>query len=201
MERQMEFKQTNHVILLIAISFILSAVLFFVSWMFPLQIVDGIPVMSDEIIFLGRIQSALYILGSTAFSIYLSEQKKTMVAIGFAMLSIAYGVIFVLYLISFNTKEDLQSAYQLFMGSMNLLLPAFIIIALSAEFKWYLNLAGLLGCCFYLAENIYYHYSNSFNQTMMIIDGTGQIIFNLQAIGWGLQLILILRKEKKILNS
>ncbi|MEP6794944.1 MAG: hypothetical protein ABJB16_11500 [Saprospiraceae bacterium] len=64
----------------------------------------------------------------------MAEEKKTIPAIGFAMMSIAQGVIFVTYAIAPSNAKGLEEIYRIFMSSMFLLIPSMILIAFLLPF-------------------------------------------------------------------
>lgn len=159
------------------------------------------PVISQTMLTLGQIGTALLILGCVAMGIKLADERKIIHSIGFTMMSVAQGVIFVLYLISYNGHEKLDEAFRIFSASLYLLIPSMVLIALYAEFPLWVRMLGLSGCIPYIIENILFALSGKFNETIMLVDGIGNILMNLTVLCWGIFVLLNMKKELKELNS
>ncbi len=155
------------------------------------------PTIPQTMLTLGQIGTAFLILGCVALGIKLADEKKIIHSIGFTMMSVAQGVIFVLYLISYNGHEKLEEAYRIFSASLYLLIPSMILIAIYSEFPLWLRLLGLAGCIPYIVENITFSVTGSFNQTIMTIDGIGNILMNLTVLCWGIFVLRNMKKELK----
>lgn len=182
---------------MIAIAFFISSLSFVISIFFPPQLINGVISMTPILIFLGRMQSAMFIVASTAFSIWLAEKKETIGAIGFGLLSIAYGIVLVLYIISINSTEDLNEAFQLFSGSMFIMIPGYLVLLMFKRFKLWMRIIGLMICCFYLAENLCYLFNGSYNKYMMMIDAGGNMLTNFLSFMWAMSLVKEIRTAKQ----
>ena len=185
-----EQKKILHLGWLIAGGFFLSVASFACAFFFPVDFSTDPPTFHPMIMVLGQMQTAFYILGCTGLGIKLAEEKKTIPSIGFTMMSIAQGVIFVLYLISVNSHEKVEEAFKMFSASLFLLIPSMILIAFYSEFPRWLNIAGILACVPYLVENIIFSFTRHITMTSTMIDLTGNTMFNIVAVCWG---IIVLR--------
>lgn len=188
--------QQQQILKLVCLSFILSAICFATSIFFPPKQMGEVVVMGTVLVFLARMQTAFFIIGTTAYSILLAEKKQTIGAVSFALLSITDGVIFVLYLVSYRNEEDMREAFQLFSGSMFLMIPSYIILCMYNRFGWWIRIMGLLGCFAFAAENISFAVEGHYQTYMMWIDGTGNILLNITTLCWGIVLMKEIRNQK-----
>ena len=126
-----------------------------------------------------------FILGCTALAIKLAEEKQTMASIGFTMMAIAQGVIFVLYVISPEpSKENLDELYKLFAASLFLLIPSMLLIALYSPFPKGVNILGLLAIIPWVIENILYAISHKMTDIQGLFEFLGQLMLNITVAGW-----------------
>ncbi len=191
-------KQTLHLAWTISIAFFLSNLAFLSSLFFiPTMGADGKPVVTPIAITLGEIQTAMMILGCVALGIKLSEEKKTIPSIGFTMMSITQGVIFITYTISYSSHEGIEEVFKVYMSSMFLLVPSMILIAFYSDFPKWLNIIGVLACVPLLIENISYAITGELTQKQMNLDGIGQILFTITAFFWGMRTIRNAKQELK----
>lgn len=159
------------------------------------------PLISQIMLTLGQIQTSLLILGCVAMGTKLADEKKIIHSIGFTMMSVAQGVIFVLYLISFNGHEKLAEAYRIFSASLYLLIPSLLLIGIYTEFPFWLRILGVLSCIPYIIENIMFSQTGAFNESIMIIDGVGNILMNLTVLLWGIFVLKNMKREIKDLQN
>ena len=197
-----EAKKIKHVAWVIAAGFFGSVIAFIASWFFPPDFSTHPPTYDPWMMRLGQMQTALYILGCTGLGLKLAEEKKTLPSIGFTMMAIAQGVIFVLYLISSAPTEDqMHEAYKMFSASLFLLIPSMILIAFYSEFPRWLNILGILSCIPYIIENILYSTYHEFNDTIMNVDGVGLVLTNIVAVSWGILILRNVKNEIARMNS
>jgi len=158
------------------------------------------PVMPQLMLTLGQVGTSLLILGCVTYAIKLVEDRNPLAAIGFTMLSIAQGVIFVLYLMSYNGREKFDEAYRMFSASLYLLIPSLVLIALYSGFRWWLRLLGIVACIPYVTENILFHLQGKFTPAIMNIDGAGNVLFNIVFLLWGIAVLRDTSRELKLLK-
>lgn len=195
-------KRTMHIAWTIASGFFLSNIAFIATMFFiPTMGSDGKPIVQPIIMTLGEIQTAMLILGCVALGIKLSEEKKTLPSIGFTMMSITQGVIFITYTVSINSHEGIEEIYRVFMSSMFLLIPSMILIAFYSDFPKWLNILGVVACIPLLIENIGFAYTGKLSEGLINMDGFGQLLFSITAFFWGLRTIKNARKEIKSEDS
>lgn len=191
-------KRTLHLAWTIATAFFLSNLAFLMTIFFiPTMGVDGKPIVQPITMTLGEIQTAMLILGCVALGIKLTEEKKTMPSIGFTMMSITQGVIFITYTISLSSNEGLEEVFKVYMSSMFLLIPSMILIAFYSDFPKWLNLLGVAACVPLLIENIGFAATGKLSEWMMNLDGIGQLLFSITAFFWGWQTIRNAKREIK----
>lgn len=187
-------RQIKHLAWVIAGGFIGSVALFIFGLFFPPELIDGNMKIPPFSIFLGLLQTTLFILGCVAFGVKLAEEKKTLPAIGYTMLSIAYGVMFVIYLTITGSKETLDEAFRLFSGCMFLIIPSMILIAFYSSFPRWLNIIGVVSVVPYVIENILFVVYNKATEAGMLSDVIGQFLVNITSLSWG---IIILKNAKR----
>jgi hypothetical protein len=189
-------KRTLHLAWIIASGFFFSNLAYFLTMFFlPTTGSDGQLVVSPMAMTLGEMQTAGYILGCVALGIKLSEERKTIPSIGFTMMSIAQGVIFITYTISIASHEGLEEIFRVYMSSMFLLIPSMILIAFYSDFPKWLNILGVLACLPLLCENLIYAITSEFTGLLMILDGIGQLMFAVTALFWALRTLKNSKKE------
>ena len=194
-------KRVIHLAWTIAAGFFISNLAFIVAMFFvPTMDKDGMPVVAPVAMTLGEIQTAMLILGCVAMGIKLTEDKKTIPSIGFTMMSIAQGVIFITYTMSIGSHESIEEIYRVFMSSMYLLIPSMILIAFYSDFPRWLNILGVIACIPMLVENIGFAIAGKISLWMMNADGIGQLLFSVTAFFWGLHTVRNARKEIKLNN-
>jgi len=192
--------QHQHLANIAAIGFFATVIFFICSLIFaPFpDFTKEIPVISDVMLTFGQISTSFFILGCVTYGVKMVEEKNPLAAVGFTMLSIAQGVIFVLYLLSYSGHEKFEEAYRMFSASLYMLTISYLIIALYAPFKLWLRILGIASCIPYITENIMYHLEHKFTETTMQIDGVGNMLFMLVTFCWG---IVILKLEKNPKHS
>lgn len=191
-------RQALHLAWTIATAFFLSNLTFAVSMFFmPALGEDGKPVMHPFAATLGEVQTAMLILGCVAMGIKLSEDKKTLPSIGFTMMSIAQGIIFIIYTISLTSHDDLEEVYRVYTSSMYLLVPSMILIAFYSDFPKWLNILGVIACVPMIVENIGFAVAGRLSLWMMNLDGIAQMLLAITAFFWGLLTIRNARRELK----
>jgi hypothetical protein len=200
---QYSIKVRWHLALISSFGFIGTVLLFIATGIFsPMpDFTQDPPLIPQLMLTFGQAGTSLLILGCVAYAIKLVEDKRPLAAIGFSMLSIAQGVIFVLYLISYNGVEKFAEAYRMFSASLYLLIPSLIIIAIYSGFPLWLRLLGVVACIPYVIENVMFHYTEKFTLAIMIVDAIGNVLFNLVFLLWGIVVIRVTRKELKTANS
>lgn len=179
-------KQEKHLRWLIAGSFFASVLAGIISWFFPPDFSVEPPKISEISMLLGHLQTAFVILGSTALGIKLTEERQTIASIGFTMMAIAQGVVFVLYVVSPEpSKENLDEVYKLFTASLFLLIPSMLLISFYSTFPRWLNVFGVLALVPWTIENIIYYSSHQMSITIGTVDFTGQLMMNITVFCWG----------------
>lgn len=198
-----EKQKIKHVTWITAIGFIGSALTFVLTiFVAPLPDFSGeLPIISPVMLTLGQMGTALLIIGCVAYGIKMAEERKTIHAIGFTSMSVAQGILFVLYLISYNGHEKFEEAYRMFSASLYLLIPSMLLIAIYSEFPKWLRLLGAVACIPYTIENIMFSFTGKFDETIMMIDGVGNMLFNFIYICWGIYILKNLKKELRELKS
>lgn len=192
-------KKSLHLAWTIGGAFSVSAFAFLLtSFFIPTVTSDGKVIMPAITVLLSEIQISMMILGCVAMGIKLSEEKKTIPSIGFTMLSIAEGVIFITYTISVNSNENMEELYRVFMSSMFLLIPSLILIAFYSEFPRWLNILGLVAGIPMLIENILFAINKEVTQILIMLDGTGLFFMSVTAFFWGLITIRNAKREYKL---
>jgi hypothetical protein len=195
-------KRILHLAWTIAVAFFLSNLAFVMAMFFiPTMGADGKPVVMPITMTLGEIQTAMLILGCVALGIKLSEERKTMPSIGFTMMSITQGVIFITYTISLSSHEGLEEVFKVYMSSMFLLIPSMILIAFYSDFPKWLNILGVVACVPLLIENIGYAITGELTQSLMNLDGIGQLLFSITAFFWGLRTIRNAKREIQSIDT
>ncbi|MFN8166124.1 MAG: hypothetical protein U0X76_08145 [Bacteroidia bacterium] len=176
----------SHLRWLIAGSFFVSIVAAFLSWLFPPDFTKDPPDFPLPGLLFGQLQTALIILGSTALGIKITEEKRILPAIGFTMLAISYGVIFVLYLVS-SSKESIEETYKLFGASLFLLIPSALLIARYSNFpKWVNVLTALYYVPWIIEVVLFFSNGNKATEIGGAIDFIGQLTFNVVVFAWGI---------------
>lgn len=189
-------KRNLHLAWTIASGFLSSNLAFLLTMFFlPSTGADGKLVVSPVAMTLGEIQTAGYILGCVALGIKLSEERKTLPSIGFTMMSITQGVIFITYTISLASHEGLEEIFRIYMSSMYLLIPSMILIAYYSDFPKWLNILGVLACLPLLIENVAYAITSELTGFLMMLDGLGQMMFAVTAFFWALRTLRNAKKE------
>ncbi len=198
-----EKQKIKHVTWITAIGFLGSAFTFVLTiFIAPLpDFSSEVPKISQLMLTMGQIGTALLIIGCVAYGIKMAEEKKTIHAIGFTSMSVAQGILFVLYLISYNGHEKFEEAYRMFSASLYLLIPSMLLIAIYSEFPKWLRILGAVACIPYAVENILFSFTGKFDETIMMIDGIGNILFNFVYICWGIYVLRNLKQELKEINS
>lgn len=190
-----EIKKTKQLTFLIAASFIISVIAFAGSSFFIPDFSTNPPYIPPMNLILNQVQTAFLILGCTAYGIKLTEDKKTMPSIGFTMMAIAQGVIFVLFILSSTPSEEkMDETYRLFAASLYLLVPSMLIIALTAKFPKWLAVLSFVSVIPYIIENIVYAAQHKLMPILSVLDGTGQTLLNATVLFWA---IIIYRQSKK----
>lgn len=195
-------KRIMHLAWTIASGFFCSNLAFiFTLFFLPATGVSGEIVVSPVAMTLGEVQTAGYILGCVALGIKLAEERKTLPAIGFTMMSIAQGVIFITYTISLASHEGLEEIFRIYMSSMFLLIPSMILIANYSDYPRWLNLLGVFACLPLLVENIIYAVTSELTNFLMMLDGLGQMMFTITAFFWALRTLQNARRESLTVGS
>lgn len=191
-------KRILHLAWTISFPFFLSNLAFMVSMFFmPALGEDGKPIIHPFAATLGEIQTAMLILGCVAMGIKLTEDKKTLPSIGFTMMSIAQGIIFIIYTISLNSHEALDEVFRIYSSSMYLLIPSMILIAFYSDFPLWLNFLGVAACVPMIMENISFAVTGKLSEWMMNLDGLSQLLFAITAFFWGYRTIRNAKREIK----
>jgi len=184
----------QHLNRLIGGSFIASVVASIIGWFFPPDFSVDPPKISEISLMMGHLQTAFVILGCTALGIKLAEEKQTMAAIGFTMMAITQGVIFVLYLIAPEpSKENMDEVFKLFVASLFLLLPSLLLIAMYSHFPKWVNILGVVAALPWTIESILYFSTHKMTDAVGLCDFLGQLLFDATFLCWA---IFILKKRK-----
>lgn len=196
--RSAEETKEKHLRRLIAGSFFLSVIAGIIGWLFPPDFSVEPPKISEVGLMMGHMQTALIILGCTALGIKLTEEKKTIASIGFTMMAITQGVIFVLYVVSPEpTTENLDEIYKLFAASLFLLIPSMLLISFYSEFPKWLNLLGIAAIIPWIIENIMYFSTHKLSNAVGTADLIGQLLMNATVICWAIYTLKKSRNEKQ----
>ncbi|MBX7108087.1 MAG: hypothetical protein K1X61_05505 [Chitinophagales bacterium] len=202
MKRQHSQEQQKliHVTWVSGYSFIGSILTFIAALIFiPLpDFSQDPPVIPALLMTFGQIGTSLLIIGCVAYATKLTEERKTMSSIGFTLMSVAQGIIFVLYIISFNGEEKIAEAYRLFSASLYLLIAAILLISFFSEFPKWLKIVGVISCLPYVVENILYSIEGKLSPKLMYLDAAGNFLFNFTVACWG---VFVLRSLKSELNK
>ncbi len=182
-----EQKKDKHLRMLIAMSFFTSVVASVAGWCFPPDFSVEPPRISEIGLLMGHLQTALIIIGCTALGVKLAEEKQTIAAIGFTMMSVTQGVIFVLYVVSPEpSKENLDEVYKLFTASLFLLIPSMLLIAFYAAYPRWLNITGVIATVPWVAENIIYFQQHKLSAASGSADFIGQVLMDVTIAFWGI---------------
>lgn len=180
----------KHLRWLIAGSFFTSVVACIIGWCFPPDFSMDPPKIHEINLLMGNLQTAFVILGCTALGIKLAEEKQTIASIGFTMMAITQGVIFVLYVVSPQpTKENLDEVYKLFTASLFLLLPSMLLIAYYGEFPRWVNILGIAAVFPWIVENIIYQFQHKLSSLLGSVDFVGQLLLNITITAWGIYVL------------
>ncbi|HNP48550.1 MAG TPA: hypothetical protein PKK99_11445 [Bacteroidia bacterium] len=197
-----EERKNKHLSQLIAFSFFASVVATIISWCFPPDFTVDPPKMNEIGLMLGHLQTSLVILGCTALGIQLTEEKQTISSIGFTMMAITQGVIFVLYVVAPEpSKENLDEVYKLFAASLFLLIPSMLLIAFYSEFPRWLNLLGVFAIIPWITENFLYFYTHNLSPVVGAADFVGQLMMNTTIFFWGYFSLKKYKKRKLNVNA
>lgn len=172
-------------------AFIISSVCYVLSLLFPVDVSVNPPVISPWMIMFGRIQTALIILGSTALGIKFADEKKLMSSIGFTMMAIAQGVMFVIFTFTFNSNETIEEAFSLYSASLYLLVPAVFMIAFYSDFPGWVNITGIIAVCGFISDNIAFNIIGKIKMWIFVMDTAWNLLFVVAVFFWG---IFILRE-------
>jgi hypothetical protein len=193
-------KHNLHLVWLIAYSFIGSAVFWVGSNFFiPDTSIDP-PIVSPIMIILSRIQTVLVIVGCTAYGIKLTEEKQIIPSIGFTLMAIAQGVLYIIFTISFNSHEKIAEAYRMFSSGVYLMIPAVLMIAYCNDFARWLRISGIVFVGLMCIEYISFLFVGSLTFPIIIIDTIANGIMNIVVIGWGIALLKSEKKRKALAN-
>ncbi|MEP7197920.1 MAG: hypothetical protein ABI851_15485 [Saprospiraceae bacterium] len=185
-----EENKDKHLRILIATSLLTSVVAAIIGWFFPPDFSVDPPKINKLGLVFGHLQTAFVILGCTALGIKLAEEKQTLASIGFTMMAITQGIIFVLYVISPEpSKENLDEVYKLFSASLFLLIPSMLLIALYSNFPKWLNIFGMLSTIPWLIENILYFTNHKLTEIEGAIDFLGQLMINITVAAWAIYVL------------
>lgn len=191
-----EHKKFIYVSWIAGLSFLGSAFTFILAILFspmPDFSVDP-PQIPSVMLRLGQIGTSLLIVGCVAYAAKLTEEKQIMSSVGFTLMSVVQGVIFVLFAISYNGEEKIDEAYRMFSASLYLLVASMVLIAIFSDFPRWVKITGIASCIPYIIENILYFARGKVTPQLMIFDATGNFLnYFVQAV-WG---FIILRRMKK----
>ncbi len=186
-----------------AFSFIVSVLVFIASILFfPLpDLSKEPPVISHWFMTLGQIATSLLIMGCIAFATVQVEEKKRMSSIGFNLMAIAQGIIFVLYTISYSGDEKVAEAYRIFSASLYLLLASIVLIAVFSDFPKWIKIAGVISCLPYVIENAMFSINEKVTKDLLYLSTAGSYIFNFTVLCWGVFILLKLKNDLLELNK
>ena len=159
------------------------------------------PVIPVLLMTFGQIGTSLLIVGCVAYATKLTEERKTMSSVRFTLLSVAEGIIFVLYIISFNGEEKIAEGYRIFSASLYLLIASILLISFFSEFPKWLKIVGAVSCLPWVVENIMYSIEGDLSQRLMYLDAAGNFLFNFTVACWGVFVLLTLKHDLKTLNQ
>ena len=191
-------KHKLHLARIIGYAFIGAAVAYLGSMLFPPDTSIDPPVIPPIMMTLGMISTALYILGCTAFSIKLTEDKKTMASIGFAMMAIAQGVTYVIFTFTINSHEKMDEVYRMFSACLFLEVPSMIMIAAYSNFPRWVNISGVASMVPYILEYVAFRITGHLSFWILVVDGIANVLFYLVAISWGVMILKNVKKELAI---
>ncbi|MFN8278842.1 MAG: hypothetical protein U0V49_01010 [Saprospiraceae bacterium] len=178
-------KKEKQLIRIISWSFYISVLAAVISWFFAPDFSVDPPKINEIGLLLGQLQTSLVILGCTALGIKLTEEKKTLASIGFTMMAITQGVIFVLYVVAPEpSKENLDEVYKLFTATIFLLVPSMSLIAFFSEFPRWVNLLGMVAILPWIGEISLYFASHKLSDTVGMMDFIGQLMMNTTVSSW-----------------
>jgi Na+/melibiose symporter-like transporter len=205
MENQLshEDRKLKHVTWVSGYSFLGSVLTFLMALIFvPMpDFAQDPPVIPDLLMTFGQIGTSLLIMGCVAYATKLTEERNTMSSIGFTLMSVAQGIIFVLYIISFNGEEKIAEAYRIFSASLYLLIFSILLISFFSDFPKWIKILGAVACLPYVTENILYSVEGKLSPKLMYIDAAGNFLFNLTVACWGVLVLRGLKKELKLRNQ
>ena len=187
-------KQIQHLTCLISYSFIFSPVAYLVSFMFLPDLSVDPPVIPGIFMTLMKIQTALIILASTAYGIKLTEEKKTLPSIGFTMMAIAQGVLYVVTTFTLNSNEKIDEAYRMLSAYLYLQVPAIIIISVYHNFPRWINVLAILSMVPLIIEFLVFQATEKLSMPILIIDTVGNLMLNVATAAWG---VVILKRAKR----
>lgn len=191
-------QKEKHLHWLIAGSFFASVIAAMIGWCFPPDFSVEPPRIDEIGLMMGHLQTALVILGCTALGIKLTEERKTILSIGFTMMAITQGVIFVLFVVSPEpAKENLDEVYKLFSASLFLLIPSMMLIAFYSEFPRWINIFSIVAVIPWIAENIMYFSAHKLSNAVGVADFIGQVFMNVTVFFWGFYSLRERRHNKK----
>ena len=172
-------QKEKQLIRIITWSFYISVLAAVISWFFAPDFSVDPPKMDEIGLLLGQLQTSLVILGCTALGIKLTEEKKTLASIGFTMMAITQGVIFVLYVVAPEpSKENLDEVYKLFTATIFLLVPSMSLIAFYSDFPRWVNILGMVAILPWIGEISLYFASHKLSDTVGMMDFGGQLLMN-----------------------
>ncbi len=196
-----DINKEKHLRWLIAMSFFTSVIAAMASLSFPPDFSVEPPKLSELGLMFGHLQTAFVILACTALGIKLAEEKQTMSSIGFTMMAITQGVIFVLYALSPEpSKENLDEVYKLFTASLFLFIPSMLLIAVYSSFPKWLNIFGVIAIFPWVMETILYFRSHTLGDAEAAADFIGQLMINVTVAGWGVYTLKGKSHHKEIIK-
>lgn len=134
---------------------------------FPVNLIGGIlyppdystnaPVYSNNLLLFSELSSALLIIASALMAIKLADEREILPAGGFAILSIAQGLVMVTNYEIFAGNSDLESletTYQIYVGGSMLAIPAILLISTYSYYPRWLNLVTVISTIPYCTSGI-----------------------------------------------
>jgi len=188
-------KHDLHLAKITGYAFIISSVCYVISLLFPVDLSTDPPIVSPWMIMFGRIQTALIILGSTSLGIKFADEKKLMPAIGFTMMAIAQGVMFVIFTFTFNSNETMEEAFSLYSASLYLLVPAILMVAFYSDFPRWVNIIGSIAVAGFISDNIAFTIIGKIRMWIFVMDTIWNLFFSLSVFFWGVFILRELKKE------
>lgn len=187
-------REVLHLGYFIAYTFFMSVASYLISLLFMPDTSIDPPVISPYFMLCLRIQTALIIVACTAYAIQLAEEKRTLPAIGFTLMSIGQGVLYVVTTFTYNTNAKIEEAFSMATAGMYLMVPAAVVIGLySRQFPRWVNALTIVTYVPYTLENILFWITGKLSTGILIIDFFGNVFMNIVNIAWG---IVILRNAK-----